>query len=199
MMGLKVGVTGGIGSGKTTVCRIFSILGVPVFSADETARAIMDTDIDIAQQINNVAGRNMYSESGLDRTGLAALIFNNRDLLERINKIVHPAVRKKFEIWSGALDAEYVIYEAAILFESGAFSMLDRIITVIAPVEERIERVVKRNNLSREQVLERIRNQSDDEYKISRSDYVINNSENEMVIPVIISIHNEIRNTINKR
>jgi dephospho-CoA kinase len=198
-MGLKVGVTGGIGSGKTTVCRIFSLLGVPVFSADDTARKIMDSDIEIEKRINNVAGRNMYSASGLDRKGLAALIFNNRDLLEKINKIVHPVVREKFELWAGGLESEYVIYEAAILFESGASSMLDRIITVIAPVEERIARVIRRNNLSREQVLERIRNQSDDDFKISGSDYVIDNSENEMIIPAIITIHNDLRNSLNKR
>jgi dephospho-CoA kinase len=197
-MGLKVGVTGGIGSGKTTVCKIFSLLGVPVFSADETARIIMDSDTEVEKKINEVAGRNMYSGAGLDRNGLAALIFNNRDLLVKINNIVHPLVREKFESWAAGVDSEYAIYEAAILFESGAYSMLDRIITVIAPVEERIQRVIQRNNLSREQVLERIRNQSDDKFKISRSDYVIDNSENEMIIPAILKIHDDLRNSFKK-
>jgi len=194
---LKVGVTGGIGSGKTTVCRIFNILGIPVFYADTVARVIMDSDTEIAEQINLLTGRNLYNESGLDRNALASLIFNDSDLLARINEIVHPVVREKFATWVSEQESEYVIFEAAILFESGTYKILDRVITVVAPVEERIDRVMRRNNLTREQVLDRIRNQSDDESKISKSDYVVNNSENEMIIPAIIKIHNDLKNIKN--
>ena len=188
---LKLGVTGGIGSGKTTVCRIFEALGIPVFSADNEARVIMDSDKAVIRQVNALAGRDMCCEGKLDRIALASLIFNNRELLGKINNIIHPIVTGRFLAWEKSKDAPYVILEAAILFESGAAKLLDRVITVTAPVEERIERVVQRNSLTREQVAERINNQSDDEYKISLSDYVISNSENEMIIPSVLKIHTE--------
>jgi dephospho-CoA kinase len=195
----KLGVTGGIGSGKTSVCRVFNILGIPVFSADDAAKEIMESDPRVSENVNAIAGRNMYFDGKLDRTALAGLIFNNKELLDKINHAVHPVVREHFLNWSKGQDSEYVILEAAILFESGAFKILDRVVTVVAPLDERIDRVLKRNNLTREQVLERIKNQSDDDYKISRSHYVIDNSENEMIIPAIIKIHNDILQHLNKR
>jgi dephospho-CoA kinase len=188
---LKLGVTGGIGSGKTTVCRIFCVLGIPVFSADSEAKVIMDSDEAVKKQVNALAGKDMYTSGTLDRIGMASLIFNNRELLQKINAIIHPVVTGRFLDWEKTQNAPYVILEAAILFESGAVKILDRVLTVIAPEEERIERVVKRNSLTREQVIERIRNQSDDKYKISLSDYVIRNSENDMIIPAVLNIHGE--------
>jgi dephospho-CoA kinase len=188
---LKLGVTGGIGSGKTTVCRIFEVLGIPVFSADDEARVIMDSDPSVIMQVNTLAGRDMYSGGALDRIAMANLIFNNRELLGKINNIIHPVVTGRFLDWEKSKSAPYVILEAAILFESGTAKLLDRVITVIAPVEARIERVVQRNNLTREQVVERINNQSEDKYKISLSDYVISNSENDMIIPAVLKIHKE--------
>lgn len=194
----KLGVTGGIGSGKTSVCRVFNVLGIPVFSADETAREIMESDPVITEKVNMIAGRNMYAGGGLDRDALAGLIFNNRELLVKINNAVHPVVREKFVKWSEEQESGYIILEAAILFESGTYKILDRILTVITPLEERIERVMKRNYLTREQVLDRIRNQSDDDFKISRSDYIVNNSDNDMIIPAIVKIHNDIIEYLNK-
>ena len=191
-MGLKVGVTGGIGSGKTTVCRIFSILGVPVFSADETARIIMDSDTEVEKKINDVAGRNMYTGSGLDRKGLASLIFNNRDLLEKINNIVHPLVREKFESWAAGVDTEYVIYEAAILFESGHYKEMDRVICVTAPEELRIRRVMERDHLTREQVEKRMASQWDEKKKIALADFVIMNDERQLLIPQVLEIHKKL-------
>jgi dephospho-CoA kinase len=188
---LKLGVTGGIGSGKTTVCRIFEVLGIPVFSADDEARVIMDSDPSVIMQVNTLAGRDMYSGGALDRIAMANLIFNNRELLGKINNIIHPVVTGRFLDWEKSKSAPYVILEAAILFESGTAKLLDKVITVIAPVEERIERVVQRNSLTREQVVERINNQSEDKYKISLSDYVISNSENDMIIPAVLKIHKE--------
>lgn len=188
---LKLGVTGGIGSGKTTVCRIFNVLGIPVFSADTEAKKIMDSDEPVMKQINAITGRDMYSAGSLDRIEMAKLIFNDRELLEKINKIIHPEVMKRFQEWEKLQDTAYVILEAAILFESGASKILDRVITVTAPVEERINRVVQRNKLTREQVIERVNNQSDDLYKTSLSDYVISNSENDMIIPAVLRIHKE--------
>jgi dephospho-CoA kinase len=195
--GMKLGITGGIGSGKTSVCKVFNILGIPVFSADPEAQRIMNSDIDIKHKLNRIAGRDIYSEGYLDRMGLASLIFNNQELLKQVNSLVHPVVFENFIRWVDTQSTPYVIMEAAILFESGASSLVDRVATVIAPVEERIARVTKRNRLSREQVMERIRNQMTDEERIKLSDYVINNSENEMIIPVILSIHEDIINHMN--
>jgi dephospho-CoA kinase len=189
---MRLGITGGIGSGKTSVCRVFNVLGIPVFSADAEARKIMDTDNEIIAKVRTIAGKDVYSSGYLDRMELAAIIFNNKNLLKEINGVVHPVVFENFISWERSVSASYVIMEAAILFESKASELVDRIATVVAPVEERIERVVRRNNLSREQVIDRIKNQMDDEEKIRLSDYVIYNSEHEMIIPSILAIHEEI-------
>ena len=188
---LKLGVTGGIGSGKTTVCKVFSVLGIPVFSADDEAKRIQESDRDLQLKINSFAGRDLFPEGKLDRTELARLIFSNKELLEKVNSVVHPAVFQVFREWVIKQNTPYSIMDAAILFESGAFRMMNRIVTVVTPIEERIERLVRSKRLSREQVIERIKNQIDDESRISRSDFVIFNSENEMIIPAILGIHEE--------
>ncbi len=128
---------------------------------------------------------------------LASLIFNDPEVLMKVNSLVHPVVFENFNRWAVTQNTPYVIMEAAILFESGASNLVDRVATVYAPVEERIARVTKRNRLSREQVMDRIRNQMDDETRIKMSDYVINNSENEMIIPVILKIHEDLLNHLN--
>ncbi len=196
---MMLGVTGGIGSGKTSVCRVFSVLGIPVFSADPEAKVLMDSDGRIREKINSITGRDMYPEGVLDRPGLAAIIFNDRDLLLRVNSAVHPVVMEQFMDWAEGQNSPYVIIEVAILFESGAADLVDRILTVTAPMEERIERVMMRNRMTREQVLERIRNQHDDEYLVSRSDYVIDNSENDMIIPAVLDIHRDLLSELNIR
>jgi dephospho-CoA kinase len=190
--GFRLGVTGGIGSGKTSVCRVFDVLKVPVFSADRDARETMDKDTGIIKNLNSIAGKNLYVNGSLDRMELARIIFNDRTLLEKVNLLVHPAVFDHFRKWTLEQTASYVIMEAAILFESGASKYVDRVATVVAPVEQRIERVIQRNKLSREQVIERMKNQIDDETRIKLSDYVINNSENDMIITTILEIHNDI-------
>jgi dephospho-CoA kinase len=193
---VRLGITGGIGSGKSTVCKVFNVLGIPVFYADDAARDIINNNYEIACSINKVAGGGVLSGNVIDRKKLAGLIFNNNALLEDINSIVHPVVFKCFEEWVNKQQSAYVILEAAILIESGASKFVDSIITVIAPTEERIRRVVQRNSLSREQVMERINNQMDDATRIKMSDFVIDNSENKMIIPVILKIHHEILNKI---
>ncbi len=195
--GMKLGVTGGIGSGKTSVCRVFNVLGIPVFSADTQAREIMNNDKSLTQRINSIAGMDLYSNGTLDRMKLADLIFNDYAILAKINSLVHPLVFELFKKWEMQQDSPYVIMEAAILFESGASKLVDKIVTVVAPIEERVDRVVRRNNLTRNQVLERIRNQIDDEARIKQSDYVIRNSENDMIIPAILEIHKDILNNLN--
>lgn len=194
---LKLGVTGGIGSGKTSVCKVFSVLGIPVFSADRTAREIMENNEAIIMKINSIAGRDLYANGCLDRTALAALIFNDNYLLGKVNSLVHPLVFDRFKNWASEQSAPYIIMEAAILFESGASELVDKIATVSAPEEERLNRLVSRSLLSRKQVLERMRNQLDDEAKIKLSDYVIFNSENDMIIPSILKIHEDILRHIN--
>lgn len=194
---MKLGITGGIGSGKTCVCRVFNILGIPVFSADPEAQYIMHNDEKIIEGINKIAGKNLYHDGTLDKMELASIIFNDPEILKRVNALVHPVVFGNFLKWTDSQSSPYVIMEAAILFESGASKLVDRIATVYAPVEERIQRVTRRNRLTRQQVMERIRNQMDDETRIRMSDYIINNSENEMIIPVILKIHEDLLDHLN--
>jgi dephospho-CoA kinase len=193
----KLGVTGGIGSGKTSVCRVFEVLRIPVFSADREAQGIMENDKEIIRSLNAITGKNLYVNGSLNRMELAAIIFNDRAMLEKVNSLVHPAVFNQFRVWTLKQTAPYVIMEAAILFESGASKIIDRVATVVAPVEQRVNRVILRNELSGTQVMERMRNQMDDETRIKLSDYIINNSENEMIIPTILKIHEDIMRFIN--
>jgi dephospho-CoA kinase len=189
---MKLGITGGIGSGKTTVCRVFSILGIPVFYSDPEARIIMESNSAVIEDVNSAAGRNVYVNGKLDRTLLASLIFNDRELLGKINSIVHPLVFNKFTSWAEMQTAPYCILESAILFESEGWRHVDKSLVISAPAEERIMRVMRRNELSRSQVLERIRNQFDDSWRESKADYIIRNSEHDMIIKSVLTIHNEI-------
>jgi dephospho-CoA kinase len=197
--GFKLGITGGIGSGKTSVCRVFDVLRVPVFSADREAREIMENDNGIIESLNSIAGRNLYIDGSLNRMELAKIIFNDSALLEKVNLLIHPVVFDRFRKWTLEQTAPYVIMEAAILFESGAAKFVDRIATVVAPVEQRIDRVILRNKLSREQVMARMKNQMDDETRMILSDYIIYNSENDMIIPAILKINNDILTYINNQ
>lgn len=190
--GIKLGVTGGIGSGKTSVCRVFKVLGIPVFAADFEAKEIMNSDESVKEKINSIAGKDLYNDGNLDRPVLASLIFNNKILREKVNSLIHPIVFDHFIMWESEQTAPYVIMEAAILFESGAFNLVDRIATIITPEEERIERVMRRNNLTREQILERIESQITDEARISRSDFIIYNSDKDMIIPAILNINEKL-------
>jgi len=190
-MARRLGVTGGIGSGKTTVCRIFRVLGVPVFVADVEARRIMNNDPSVRQEINGITGKDLYTTGELDRKELARLIFNRPELLQRVNAVVHPAVLRIFDDWASKQEVPYVIMEAAILFEAKADMFVDRVASISAPVEERIGRVMGRNELSREEVMERIKNQLEDDEREEQSYYVINNADNEMIIPEILKIHED--------
>jgi dephospho-CoA kinase len=190
-MARRLGVTGGIGSGKTTVCRIFRVLGIPVFVADNIARELMHSDEGIRSLLNQATGKDLYLSGSLDRKELARIIFSRPDLLRKVNEAVHPAVLREFDQWAATAEAPYVIMESAILFEAGADSLVDRVATISAPVEERIARVMGRNDLTREEVIGRINNQLEDEEREEQSYYVINNSDNEMIIPEILKIHED--------
>ena len=191
MMARRLGITGGIGSGKTTVCRIFRVLGIPVFVTDNVAKELMNSDDEIRMRLNQIAGKDLFLSGSLDRKELARIIFNRPDLLRKVNEAVHPTVLRQFDEWASGAEAPYVIMESAILFEAGADSLVDRVATISAPVEERIARVMGRNDLSREEVIGRINNQLEDEEREEQSYYVINNADNEMIIPEILKIHED--------
>jgi len=170
-----IGLTGGIGSGKTTIANYFNEMGVPVYIADDGAKNVMKSE-DIIEEIKTSFGEALFENNILNRAKLAEIVFNDKDKLAELNAIVHPAVKKDFEVWLLQHKSyQYVIYEAAILFESGRYKECDLIITVTAPEEVRIERVLKRDNTTREQVLSRMKMQWNDENRISRSNFVINN------------------------
>ena len=190
---IKVGVTGGIGSGKTLVCSIFQHLGTPVYNADEEAKKLIHSNQAISNFIRSRFGNNLFVQDKLDRKKLAAIVFNDPDALNDLNAVVHPAVKKDFELWLKANSkVSYIIKEAAILFESGADKGLDKIITVTAPEELRIERVMKRDRVSPIEIKKRMSLQSSDDYKMKKSDYIIVNDGNGLVLPQILAIHQQL-------
>ncbi|WP_396169929.1 dephospho-CoA kinase [Flavobacterium sp.] len=172
-----IGLTGGIGSGKTTVANHFRKANVPVYIADDEARKITQSP-EILGEIKNTFGDSIFDNSILNREKLSQIVFNNPDKLALLNAIIHPAVRKHFQDWvTMHQEAPFVIYEAAILFESGNYKNCDFIITVTAPVEVRIQRVTQRDKTTREQVVSRINAQWNDEQRISKSDFVLENTD----------------------
>lgn len=170
-----IGLTGGIGSGKTTIAKHFASLGVPVYIADDEAKKLMDNP-EIITELKSVFGNEIIENEKIDRKALAQIVFQNPKKLKKLNSIIHPAVKLHFENWLHShKNHSIIIKEAAILFESGSYKDCDAIITVTSPLEVRIERVMKRDNTSRESILHRINNQWTDEQRISKSDYVITN------------------------
>jgi len=187
-----IGLTGGIGSGKTTVARVFELLGIDVYYADIQAKKILSSD-KIKEQIISAFG-NVYKDNKLQNKKLAEIVFNDKKKLEKLNSIVHPAVEKDFEQWSKKNSGKpYLIKEAAILFESGSYKKVDKIITVFAPENIRVLRVCKRDNINKAQVIARINNQMPDNEKIAKSDFVIKNYNGYLIIPQIIEIDNALR------
>jgi dephospho-CoA kinase len=175
MMTKVIGLTGGIGSGKTTIANHFRSLGIPVYIADDKARKIMQTD-EVIEAIKVTFGAVLFEGATLKRDELAAIVFNDPEKLQQLNAIVHPAVKRHFKQWLFEHKAfPLVIYEAAILFESGNYKDFDFIITVTAPLESRIQRAIERDKTTRDQVLRRINSQWTDEQRVLKSDYVIEN------------------------
>jgi dephospho-CoA kinase len=187
---LKIGITGGIGAGKSTVASIFKVLGVPVFDADATAKNILNTDSVLRDQVALTFGSETYKNGLLDKKYLATLVFNNPDQLAKLNALVHPATIAAADKWASRFaDRPYIIKEAALLFEAGTNVGLDYIIGVTAPVELRITRVMARDQVSREEVLSRMQHQLDDTEKMKRCDFVIDNSDASLVIPQVLALH----------
>lgn len=191
---IKVGITGGIGSGKTTVAKVFKQLGVPVYHADFWAKEIMNTEPIVKQRLKEIFGENIYDSDGnADRKKISEIVFSNKKKLEELNSVIHPAVWLHGENWlKQHTQKPYILKEAAILFESGGSKNIDKIIMVYAPKEIRIERVMKRDHVSREEVEARMKNQWDDERKIVLSDFIIVNDGKSLVIPQVLEIHKKL-------
>jgi dephospho-CoA kinase len=189
-----IGITGGIGSGKSTVCNVFKLLGVPVFEADMIAGKLINSNFEIKKELVQLFGNDIYNaDNKLNRKKLAELIFNDDILLEKVNNIVHPAVRNEFINWKKTQNQDYVIHEAAILFESGFYKMMNFTILVSAPREIRIERVIRRDNISREQVLARMAKQWPDSEKRKFASLELVNDNKNLLIPQIIEIDKKIK------
>ncbi|HLG03228.1 MAG TPA: dephospho-CoA kinase [Bacteroidia bacterium] len=188
---LKIGLTGGIGSGKTTVANVFRALRVPVFEADEIAREMQEQDQNVRLQIRDAFGPGVFeNDTRLDRKKLASIVFNDPQQLEKLNAIVHPAVGRAFAGFCEAnKEHPYVIKEAAILFETGQEKMLDAMICVAAPEALRIERVMKRDQVMAAQVQARMQNQWPEAEKVKRSQFIVVNDEQEFVLPQVLKIH----------
>lgn len=191
---VKVGITGGIGSGKSTVCRIFSVLRIPVFEADSVAKQLQNTDPEVRSRLMDLFGPTVYlPDQTLDRKYLSSIVFNNPAMLLQLNAIIHPAVRMAFDAWSANQQSPYVLLEAAILYESGFYQMMDKVIVVSTDKDQRIQRVMKRDGVTKEQVLQRIGNQWSDEQRNKLADFVIHNNDNELIIPQIVEIDKKLR------
>lgn len=174
-----IGVTGGIGSGKTTLVRYFESLGIPVFIADDEAKKVTQLP-EVLDQIKSFFGDIVFENKQLSRQKLATIVFTDAEKLNQLNRIIHPAVRSQFQLWLDQYQlAPFVIYEAAILFESGSYTICDYTITITAHLEDRINRVMLRDNSTREQVLQRISAQWTDEERIAKSDFVVENADTE--------------------
>ena len=190
---LKIGITGGIGSGKTTVCRLFELLRIPVYYADDESKKILNWDKAAKESVVKIFGDSIWNADGsIDRKKLAGLVFNKKEELEKLNAILHPAVGKHFDNWVKDQKAPYCIKEAAILFESGAYKQVDKVIAVVAPLELKINRTIKRDGITKEEVLARIKNQMSDEEKVKKADFVIQNDELQLLIPQVLKLHRQI-------
>ncbi|TDQ07013.1 dephospho-CoA kinase [Pedobacter metabolipauper] len=189
---LKIGITGGIGSGKTTVCRIFETLGIPVFYADTVAKQIMVEDAILIEGIKSTFGPESYTtDSLLNNKHIAAIVFNNAEELAKLNALVHPAVFRAFDTWVEKLPGgiPYILKEAALLFESGSYKLCDKSILVTAPVELKLQRVMERDTVTTEQVKARMDKQFSDEIKQNMADYLITNNETESLILQVLELH----------
>lgn len=188
---LKVGITGGIGSGKSTVARVFQVLGIPIYSADDRAKWLMANDPTLRNDILSAFGNKSYLSSGeLNRPFLAETVFSDSEKITQINGLVHPAVARDFDSWVKLQNTKYVLKEAALIFETGGESKLDAVINVSAPLKIRMARVLTRDmHRSEQQVNQIINQQLPDSIKNEKADYVIKNGPNKLIIPQILEVH----------
>ena len=188
---LKIGLTGGIGSGKTTVANIFKVLGIPVFDADTEAKRVMETDPGLQKAIIEKFGAAVYAGGRLDRKYLSSIVFNDPLQLEILNALVHPFAIAAAEVWAGGQPSPYVVKEAALFFETGSAIGFDYMIGVFSPQHTRIKRVMDRDHLTREEVQARMRRQIQEEIKMRLCDFVIMNDDQQLLIPQVLKLHEQ--------
>ena len=188
----KVGLTGGIGSGKSTVGKIFENLGVPVYNSDLRARNLIDKHPDIIVAYQLFFGSDIYTRGVLNRARVAEMLFNNDDLLQKVQAVVHPIVHADFNSWVQLQCCSVVMKEAAVLFEGGGVGTVDDVLTITAPLNLRIQRVVNRDHTSEKEVMDRVKNQWSDEKKIALSRYVIHADDRQLVIPQVLDVYRQI-------
>lgn len=189
---LKIGLTGGIGSGKTTIARVFELLGVPVYYADAASKRLYHTDPDLMKAVKKNFGEDIYNGDQLNKSKLASIVFSDPSKLELLNSLVHPPTIRDAAEWMKKQKTPYAIKEAALLFESGSAAALDFIIGVRSPLALRIQRVMERDNTSRQEVLTRAARQIEEEIKMRLCDFIIENNEQVLVIPQVIKLHEKL-------
>ncbi len=192
-MVLRIGLTGGIGSGKSVVAKVFETLGIPVYYADDAAKKLMNTDTALKTAIINNFGEASYTGGELNRKYIASIVFNNNNKLKLLNSLIHPVTIHDAEEWMKQQTSPYIIKEAALLFESGAYKSVDHVIGVYSPQPIRIKRVMNRDGLSEEEVVKRISLQMDEEEKMKRCNFIINNNDQELVLPQVLELDKKIR------
>jgi dephospho-CoA kinase len=195
---LKIGITGGIGSGKTTVCRVFELLGIPIFYADTVAKLIMHTDPVLKEEIMKTFGEKSYSIDGdLNRSYLSSIVFTNESELNKLNALVHPAVFRAFDKWLVIHnDAPYIIKEAALLFETESHKMCDLSVLVVSPEASRVRRVIARDGISHDEIVLRMKRQFSDEHKMKLADHILFNDESRLLIPQILALDQQFLNLV---
>ena len=191
-MVLRVGLTGGIGSGKSTVARIFEVLGTPVYYADIAAKRLMNEDAALRSAITDLFGREAYSNDILDRKYISSIVFSEPSKLALLNSLVHPATKKDAEAWMQQQTVPYAIHEAALIFEAKVYERLDQVIGVSSPLELRIKRAMERDKVGRDEILKRMRQQLDEDLKMSKCDFVLINDEQHLLIPQVLDLHEKL-------
>ena len=191
-MVLRIGLTGGIGSGKSTVAQIFEVLGIPVYYADIAAKRLMNEDAALRSAITDLFGKEAYSNDILDRKYISSIVFSDPSKLASLNSLVHPVTKKDSEAWMQRQTGPYAIHEAALIFEAKVSDLLDHVIGISSPIELRIKRAMERDKVSREEVVKRMKQQLDEEIKMSNSDFVIINDEQQLLIPQVLGLHEKL-------
>jgi len=197
---LKVGITGGIGSGKSTICNVLKNLGVPIFSSDDVGKQLLNNDDNLKRLIKKTFDSDMFTSTGsLDRERMAKLVFNNPDELKKLNELVHPRVKAEFDSWCKKNEKRpYVVKEAAILFETGQHKELDKMVTVFCPKEERIQRILKRDDTTQGSIEKRMIHQFSDAERNALADYIILNDGKEDLLPQVMELHELLLNEYTK-
>lgn len=191
-MVLRVGLTGGIGSGKSTVAQIFEVLGIPIYYADIAAKKLMNEDAALRSSITNIFGEQAYVNGVLDRTYISSIVFSDAAKLASLNAIVHPATKNDGEKWMQKQTGPYAIHEAALIFEAKVSERLDHVIGVSSPIELRIKRAMQRDKVSRDEVIKRMSQQLDEGVKMSKCDFVLINDEKHLLIPQVMELHQKL-------